>query len=260
MILSRRVSFCGVQLDELDESIVIRSADPGVPNESIQASEKMGGWGQRVTGQHWNTAEATVVFAIDIPKTELQRRRDVFDKVIAWAANRKGWLEFSGIADRHLYVDKVAVPSAGDMWNWTSDYAITFRAYGTPFWESITPVTATIQSASSGTAAIEVGGTAPGVLDMSFRNASGMTITNVKIWMNGSEMNLPGLNLTASETLTITHPRENGGLLRIYAGSRNVYALRTGIDDLTVKPGTNFFGLEASRAGTLTATSYARWL
>ena len=259
MILSRRVSFCGEQLDELDESIVIRHADPGVPNESVQTVERMGGWGSRVTGQHWNQLEASVTFAINIKKTEMARRREVFDRVIAWA-NRKGWLEFSAIEDRRLYVEKTVIPGGGDMREWLNEYTITFRAYSVPFWESKMPATAVIESTSSGTTSIEVGGTAPGTLDVSFRNISGATITNVSIWLNGKEMSLNGVNLTASETLNITHPAESGGLLRIYAGSRNVYALRRGIDDLTVKPGVNSCGVSASRAGKFTVTNYARWL
>ena len=247
MILSRRVSFCGEQLDELDESIVIRHADPGVPNESVQTVERMGGWGSRVTGQHWNQLEASVTFAINIKKTEMNRRREVFDRVIAWA-NRKGWLEFSSI------------DGGGDMREWLNEYTITFRAYSVPFWESKLPATAVIESTNSGTASIEVGGTAPGTLDVSFRNISGATITNVSIWLNGKEMSLNDVNLTASETLNITHPAESGGLLLIYAGDRNVYALRRGIDDLTVKPGTNLCGVSASRAGRFTVTNFARWL
>ena len=50
MILSRRVALGGVQLDEIHEAIVIRSIDPGVPNETINAVERMGGAGQRITG------------------------------------------------------------------------------------------------------------------------------------------------------------------------------------------------------------------
>ena len=259
MILSRRVSFCGEQLDELDESIVIRHADPGVPNESVNTVERMGGWGSRVTGQHWNQLEATVTFAINIRKNEMNRRREVFDRVIAWA-NRKGWLEFSAIEDRRLYVEKAVIPGGGDMREWLNEYTITFRAYSVPFWESKVPVTAVIESTSSGTAGIEVGGTAPSTLDVSFRNISGATIPNVSIWLNSQSMALNGVNLTASETLEITHPQENGGLLRIMAGSRNVYALRTGIDDLTVKPGVNYCGVTANRAGRFTVSNNARWL
>ena len=259
MILSRRVSFCGEQLDEIHEAVVIRSADPGVPGEDVQAANRMGGWGQRMTGQHWTVLNATVAFAIDVSKRDMALRREIFDAVIAWA-NRTGWLQFSTIPGRRLYVDKVVIPGAGDMWEWTNEYTITFRAYNVPFWESETAATSVLASTASGTASIEVGGTAPGVLDMSLRNMSGATINNVTIWLNGKNMALTGVNLASSEVLTVTHPHESGGLLRIYAGSRNVYAIRTGIDDLTVKPGNNLFGLTATRAGQLTATSYARWL
>lgn len=258
MILSRRVSFCGEQLDELDDSIVIRRADPGVPNESIQAVERMGGWGQRVTGQHWNTLEASVAFAINIKKTEMARRREVFDKVIAWA-NRKGWLEFSSIDDRRMYVEKTVIPGAGDMREWLSEYTIIFRAYSVPFWESITPASVT-QNVTSGSVLLDVGGTAPGVLDISFRNISGMTINNFSVSAAGNTLTLNGVNIAASETLNITHPRENGGLLRIYSGNRDVYSLRTGADDLVVNPGRVTVNVDATRAGQLTVTNNARWL
>lgn len=260
MILSRRARFDGVQLDELDESIVIRSIDPGVPKEDTTATDKMGGWGQRVTGSHWKIVEAAVTFAIDIPKTEMNRRRNVFDQAIAWAANKKAWLEFNTIDDRHLWVDKVVVPGGGDMWNWTSEYTIIFRAYAVPFWESITPTTVAVNSVSSYGIPIDIGGTAPGVLDISFRNVSGATISNIAITAAGKTLTLNGVNLTASETLSITHPHDTGGLLRIYAGGRNVYGLRTGADDLVVYPGRVNVVLSASRAGNLTVTNYSRWL
>ena len=47
MILSRRVALGGIELDELDESIVIRSFDPGVPHESTGAENRAGGFGSR---------------------------------------------------------------------------------------------------------------------------------------------------------------------------------------------------------------------
>ena len=60
MILSRRVALGGVQLDEIHERIVIRSVDTSVPHEDVQAVNRMGGWGQRMTGNHWETLEVTV--------------------------------------------------------------------------------------------------------------------------------------------------------------------------------------------------------
>lgn len=259
MILSRRVIFCGEQLDEIHESIVIRGADPGVAKESSSTADKMGGWGQRMTEQHWQTAEAQVTFAIDIPKTRMAERREVFDKVIAWA-NRKGWLEFSTIEDRRLYVDKIVVPGAGDMWHWTNDYTITFRANSVPFWETKTATTAKKASIMKGSVAIDIGGTAPGVLDVSFKNISGALIKNFKVKTSKREMNLEGVNLAADETLKIDHPAANGGVVRIRAGSRNVYSLMTGSDDLTVTPGSETVTIEATRAGELTVTNHARWI
>lgn len=258
MILSRRVKYLGTQLDELDESIVIRRLDPGVPNESFQTTDRMGGWGSRVTGQHWNQLEATVVFAIDIPKEEMIRRREVFDKVVAWA-NRKGWLDFSTLDDRRLWIDKVVIPGGGDMREWTNEYTIVFRACNVPFWETITPTTVT-KNLTSGSVDIDVGGTAPGVLNINFRNISGKTITNFSVSAGGNELKLDGVNITASETLTITHPAASGGLLRIYSGSRNVYSLRTGADNLVVSPGKVTVNVSATRAGTLTVSNNARWL
>lgn len=259
MILSRRVLFHSELLDEIDDSIVIRKTDFGVPNESVQTAERMGGWGSRVTGQHWNQLEATVAFAIDIPKTEMGRRREVFDKVVAWA-NQKGWLMFSRVSDRRMYVDKVVIPSGGDMRDWTDEYTIIFRAYSVPFWESSTPTTTPAKDLTSGSVTIDVDGTAPGVLDVSFRNISGKTITNFEVSAGGNTLTLNGVNILAGETLNITHPTESGGLLKIYSGSRNVYSLRTGSDDLVVKPGKVTVTVSATRTGRLTVTNRARWL
>ena len=259
MILSRRVTFCGEQLDEIHEAIVIREANPGVAKETMTANDKMGGWGQRVTGQHWQTLEAQVTFAIDIPKTRMAERREVFDKVIAWA-NRKGWLEFSTIEDRRLYVEKTVIPGAGDMWNWINDYTIVFRAYSVPFWETKTETKVTKDSVMNGSASIKIEGTAPGVLDISFKNISGAVIPNIKIKTTKHEMNLEGVNLASYETLIIDHPISKGGVVRIRAGSRNVYGLLQGSDDLAVEPGSETVTVTATRAGALTIVNHARWV
>ena len=114
MILSRRVSLGGVHLDSLDNSIVIQSVQPGVPHESVNAVNRMGGFGQRVTSQHWETLEVNVTFAINLPKNQLAARRTVFDKVMKWA-NVKGWLETNQMPGKRVYVEKAVFPSGGDM-------------------------------------------------------------------------------------------------------------------------------------------------
>ena len=114
MILSRRVSLGSAQLDEIDNAVIIRSIDPGVSHESVSSVNRMGGFGQRMTMQHWETLEVSVTFAIDINKRELERRREVFDAVMAWAKT-KGWLRTTSQPGKRMRVDKVVLPSAGEL-------------------------------------------------------------------------------------------------------------------------------------------------
>lgn len=256
MILSRRAALNGAQLDEVHQKIVIKSLDPGVSKQNITAVDRMGGFGQRVTGEHWSTIDAVVTFAINIPKRNMEERRKVFDEVIRWALSGK-WLTFGNMPDRRLYVDKVVLPSSGDLWNWTAEYTITFRAYNIPFWQQTEPTVVKKANITKGSVQIDVGGTADSVLDIAFRNISGKTITNFKITADGKTLTVNGVNLTASETLKISHGTD--GLLRITAGSRNVYGIYTGDDDLLVRPGKRTVTIEATRAGELTVTNYGRF-
>lgn len=256
MILSRRASLGGVQLDELHDAIIIRSTDPGVPTETVTNTERMGGYGQRQTGQHWNAIEASVTFAIDLYKRQLALRDEVFDLVIAWA-KAKRWLEFSHMPGKRLYVDKVVLPGRGDLWDWTKEYTVTFRANSVPFWQQTEPTVLKKSSITSGSVTMDIGGTAPSVLDVSFRNISGKTIPNFMVKAGKRKIELKGVNLGGTETLRISHGTD--GLLRITVGTRDVYDLYTGDDDLYVEPGKVTVSVEAIRAGELTLTNYGRF-
>lgn len=262
MILSRRVSLGGKQLDEIDEMIVIRKVDPGVAHEAVQAVNRMGGFGQRMTSQHWETLEVNVTFAIDISKRDLERRREVFDAVMAWAKT-KGWLRTTEQPGKRMRVDKVVLPAAGDLWEWTKEYTITFRAYGVPFWQEINPATLEVNSISNGTRSFEVGGIERTVADVTAKNISGQTITDFTITVGDNTMTFKGLNLTGAETLRIYHGTD--GILKIRAetasASRNVFSLRTpeSADDLYVEPGTVSVKVESKRAVQLTVTAAGRW-
>lgn len=257
MILSKRVALGGVQLDELNDWIVIKSVDPGVPHETVSAVDRMGGWGQRVTGQHWQTLEVSVTYGIDIQKHDMALRRQVFDAVNAWAL-RKGWLTLNWMEGRRMWVDKVVVPGSGDLWDWTADFTIVFRAYGIPFWQDELPAQAISGTAASGRIWLQAGGNVDTVMDATFRNASGMTINNFWIQANGRRITLGSLGLGGSETLTISHSAD--GLLQLMIGSRSVYNRYTGADDLVIGPGNHAVDFGADRAGVLTASCYGRWI
>ena len=265
MRLSRRAWLGGDQLDEVHEAIVIRGIDPGIAHENVSMTDRAGGWGTRITSQHWSSIDATVTFAIDLPKTEMKARREVWDAVIAWA-NRPGqWLRFNTLPNTQLYVDKVVLPGHGDLWDWTADYTITFRACSVPFWQSREETRTTGKTGvAGGNYLIDVEGTTDTVLNVTFKNISGKTIKNFEVSAGGNTLTLNGVNIGANETLEIDHPNSTG-LIRIRctssSGNRNVYSLLTGSDDLVVSPGgSQKVSYTAERAGIFTATCKGRWL
>lgn len=258
MILSKRVALDGVYLDELHDSIVIRGFDPGVPSETIQAANMMGGSGQRITGQHWETLEASVAFAIDISKRDMALRREVYDAVMTWAS-RKGWLTVDWLTGRRMYVDKVVFPSSGDMWAWTDEYTIGFRAYSVPFWQDSEPsIASNAAPSASGQLSLHIGGNVESVVDAAFENRSGAVINSFQLAVNGNLLTIQSMGLAANETLTISHG--TNGILRIMAGNRSLYDRYTGADDLRVMPGTASVLFSAERAGILTVSSCGRWI
>ncbi len=256
MILSRRVSLAGVQLDSLSNAIVIRGVNCGVPHESVTAVSRMGGAGQRMTSQHWEYMEVAVTYAIDLPKRSLAARRQVFDAVNQWAM-KKGWLTTNQMNGRRLYVDKTVFPSSGDMWNWTGEYTVTFRAYNVPFWQDDTAATASESGIASGSVSLTVGGNVESVLDATFKNTSGSTVDSVTIAVSGNALVFTDLGLANNETLTIAHGTD--GILRAAIGGTNVIAKRSGSDDLYVEPGTRTVYIEAGGAGTLTISCCGRY-
>ena len=257
MILSRQVALNGQSLDGVHPAIVIRSVDPGAAAESVQTAPKMAGIGQRITGSSWGVREVTVRYAIDIPKTELEARRAVYESVCAWA-RQAGWLTANFMPYKRLYVDKTVITSMGDPREWTNDFEIRFQAYNVPFWLDEIPEKATYTSVSSGDKAIRVKGNAPGVMDVSFKNTSGSSCANVAFTVGSNTLTFNGINLANNDTLEITHGTD--GLLRAYVGTTSKYSLMTGGDDLYVEPGNRTLTLSASGAGTLTITSYGRYV
>lgn len=258
MKLTRRAKVGNVYLDEVHPAIVITGMDPGTSTESYTTQDRMLGWGRRITSSRWQPLEATVSFAIDIPKKKLAARREVFDAAVAWAQGGT-WLTFNSQPARRLSFDKVDMPAAGDLFDWTNEYTFTFHAETVPFWQNQAAVTVVKNSIRKGSITIDVGGTAPSVLDLTFENISGQTIANVIINVgNNPAAALTGVNMAASETLSFKHNRQD--ILSITSGSRNVYGLLTGADDLYTNPGKVTVAIDASRTGKLTVTNYARWL
>lgn len=260
MILSRRAALNGAQLDELYARIVIRGIETGVPKESIQAVNLMGGAGQRVTAQHWETLDVSVRFAIDVRKDDLITRRRIWEDVCSWALSGEGgWLTVNYLPDRRFFVDKVILPAPGDLREWMSEYTILFRSYHIPFWQDEIPAKATKSSSTGGTMTLQVGGQFPTVVDAEFKNTSGSSMSTFSITAGGNTISLTGLALANNETLRIHHGTD--GILRITEGGRNAYGKQSagGANDLTVNPGAVTVVVAAGQTGNLTVSAIGRY-
>lgn len=256
MITSKRVSLAGEQLDELDNRIVIRSVDTGVPHETLQAVSRMGA-GQRMTVQHWDSLDVRVSFGIDIPKTNLAERREVWEKVMSWAL-QKGWLTVGYMEGRRMYVDKTILPSSGNLWAWADDFTITFRAYNVPFWQDEQELTIVRNSITTASVAINVPGQMQTVLGVAFKNTSGSALTSLSVSAGGNTVSLSGISVASGSTVEITHGTD--GLLKIRSGSTSLYDKYTGADDLYVNPGANTVNITANKSGNATISVVGRYV
>jgi hypothetical protein len=171
---------------------------------------------------------------------------------------KTGWLVTNERPGQKIYIDKTVFPSAGDLWDWTSEYTLVFRAYNVPFWQNDQAALAASGTASSGSVWLQVDGNVDTVVDATFENRSGMTINNFWVQVSGNRITMKNLGLGGSETLRIHHGTD--GLLRIQIGSRSVYDRYTGADDLYTSPGARQVSFGADRAGILTAQCAGRWV
>ena len=281
MKLTRRVKVCGTQLDELAPEIVIQGVDLGNSKENISAVDRLGGFGQRITGAHWQTLEASVKVGINVPKINQSKRAQIWEQISNWCANKSGWLsitfdgrstlmlpgpEWKGTTgggstvyqNRRMYVDKVIMPSAGDLYKWTDEYTIIFRAYNVPFWQDETATTVSSGVSKGMNIMLTVPGRVLTPVDVTFVNRSGQTINNFQVQTNQSVITLTGISLGGSATLTISHGTD--GLMSIKKGSTSLYEKYTGSDDLLIGPGNQVISYSTDRAGLLTASVFGRYV
>ena len=260
MILKRRVSLGGVQLDSLDERILITGIDEGAGKESITAVNNAAGTGQRVTAMRRDTLDVTVKFALNIKNDDMAARSELLEAVNTWAAPG-GFLRLGHRPGRRLQVLLAQAPGAGDMFAWTNEYSLTFRAYSVPYWEDNTAVTVTSGTKSSDSMALIVPGNAQTVADVTVTNKSGKTINSVTLSVGGKQMVFSNLAMGGSATLTIDHPRSAKLIyMRARVGSTSVLAKRTGADDFRISPGANTITFSAERAVQVTVNVRGRYL
>ena len=266
MILAHRIALNGVQLDELDDRINIKAIEEGAGKESIGTASTAGGAGQRITNRRRETLDVAVKFSMLITDDDTAARSALLEKINAWAVGG-GWMTIGYKSNRRLYVVCAQAPGAGDQYEWTSVYTVTFRAYAMPYWEEENAVSGSTAVASSGSVTINVNGSAETDADILLENKSGMTINTVTVNAAGQQMRFGSLGLGGGESLQITHEIIGGQrLMQIYIRSgnnrRSALAKRTADseDDLYVQPGARAFSFSADRACKMTVSVRGRFV
>jgi len=263
MILKRRVSLGGVQLDSLDNRILISGIDEAAGKDNITAVASANGSGQRIVKTRRDTLDVTVKFTLNIKSKNMKARAELLEKINAWAAPG-GWLKVNYRPERQLMVVLAQAPGGGDMFNWTNEFTMVFRAYAVPYWDDITAAAVQSKTASSGSMTLEVPGSAETVAGVKIVNKSGKVITNFTVTIGGKMMKFSNSNLLPADgTVTIDHKRTAGEYyLRAYNASRSVLLYRTkeSADDYNIKPGKVAISFSAQRAVQVTVSAKGRYL
>lgn len=264
MILHRRVALDGVQLDQVDNRIIIQGIEPAAGKDQLTTISLAGGAGSRVTSEHRDSLDIAVRFTINEKSYRPQARAEVFEKVMKWAANG-GWLTVNYKPDRRIRVIAAQLPAEGDLHK-RSEFVITFRAYGVPYWQQAEASSLRLNGVSSVSRSFGVDGSRQTVMDITFKNTSGSTCNTLTITCGGSSLSFSDLGLAHNETLVIDHNdtgRQCLQRIRILnaAGTsyRSAMSKRSGSDDLFVNPGVNNVVLSAQRSGTLLISCAGRF-
>lgn len=266
MILSRRVTLDGIQLDESHEAIAIQGISVQAPKGSAGAAVLAGG-GSRKTGGRRESLDITVSFTVIIKKSRMTERDAAIDAANSWAAIAQdgAWMTSSGKPGKMIRVFLEEPASLGDAREAGRTFTIKFKAYGVPYWIDEAPSSVTLPDGSYVSGSLNVGGNVRTVAEIEAANISGAIMNTFVVRCGTSEITLTGLGVLATETLVIAHTAE--GYLQIYARAANGTArsllhrrAASSADDLYVSPGMTAVVYSADRACRVTASARGRWL
>ena len=241
---------------------MIKSVVPGAAQKKTQSVSRMHGAGNRITSETWDPLQTEVTFGIDVPKTELALRREIYDAVTAWAL-RRGWLTTNEMPNRQMYVDRIAMPAGSDMRDWTKDFTITFTAYNVPFWQGNQVGAVSGGGAASGSVRISLDGNESSVLNFTFENTSGKTINDLTVNTYDGKLVLKNLYLAGNASVIVDHGDD--GILRVRkkTGTTGTSIMDcvdyTSSDDLYIRPGDSTVTFSATRAGRLSINCRGRY-
>lgn len=257
------VALNGVELHSIDPAICIQRIGEESPQMEASAGNRAGGDGQHLNSLTRKTDDISVQFGIDLPKRETLHRAEILQQVNAWASVG-GDLSVNYRDRQKMRVRCVSLPEIDGVDRWTENYEIRFRAYETPYWQSMDRESVTATAGTAVNTTLSVRETAGGKLSISAANSSGSTVNEFAIAANNRHFAFENLGLANGETLVIDYDERDiqrigiissGGVFRSAIAKRTV----TSNDDILLNFGLNQISMTADAAVALTAYTYGRW-
>lgn len=202
---------------------------PAAPQ--IKADRLMGRHGGFSGRPYIEKTEISV--SLMIREYDTAARQAVAQSVIAWAYSG-GWLTASDRPGQRIYVRCTKLPAVTSALKWTEALTIGFTAYDFPFWQSIAPVTVSLDSGDEGT--LRFPGGIPTEAEAVITAEETMTAATVTV--GDTAISLAGINIAAGDTVEIRYT-DDRHIMEIVSGTTSLLDKRTGADDLIVNPGAN---------------------
>lgn len=244
-------------LDAIDPAIYVTDVQETPVSYDATTMQRAKGDGLRVLRRLRDSKQVRVAFMVR--ETDVGRRRDIVQRVAAWAMGGK-YLALGDRPGQRLRVLCETLPGITSALKWTQELTMVFTAYAMPYWEAETPTRASF-TGTSGTAVIRNAGTAPCFLEAEISNTSGATLDTVMLGMDGQALSFTGLALGAGKTLKIYY--DDKWILRAEVDGASVLSKRTSgsDDDLILPTGkATTVTISADKAVSVTLKARGLWL
>lgn len=241
----------------IDPSIYVTDVQESQVTYDATTAAKARRDGVHVLRRTRDSLQVRVSFAVR--ETDVGRRREIVQRVAAWAMSGK-YLSLGDRPGQRLRVLCETLPTIISALKWTQDLVMVFTAYAMPYWEEEHPLLSSF-AGTSGSAMIRQIGTAPCYLEADVINTSGDVLNSLSITADGKTMAFTELALPSGKTMKVYY--DDNWLLRAEADGASALSKRTdtSADDLILQPGASTtVTIAANKAVKVTLKARGLWL
>ncbi|MGN0778895.1 MAG: hypothetical protein ACI4MJ_07100 [Aristaeellaceae bacterium] len=222
----------GHPLDALDPCVYVLDVQESQPSMDVTEAKRAWGDGSRVVRSVRESL--TVRVSVAIRETDVTRRREVIQRMAAWASGQ--YMTLGDRPGQRLRVMCTAYPAVTSALKWTQEVMMVFTAYAMPYWEAEQPTRSTF-TGTVGNAAIRPMGTAPCYLEADVANAGSAAMTILSLSKAGQKLSFSGLSVAPGKVLRLFY--DENWLFRAEVDGASVLSKRTAdsADDLMLAPG-----------------------